>query len=71
MRVTNLLSCLVLAACTAQAPMTPRQRADAMQDVPEDHPHPPGIIVSSPADPQGPLRCWDNGEDKVCHRDPN
>ena len=68
-----LIACLALSAlagCTL-GPVSSRQRAEAATDVPEDHPHPPGTIVSSPADPQGPLLCWNNGEDIVCHRSEN
>ena len=56
-----------LSGC-ALGPVSPRQRAQAATDVPEDHPHPPATLVSTPADPQGALRCWNNGEDTVCHR---
>jgi hypothetical protein len=60
---------LSLCSCSL-GPVSPQQRAEAATDVPEDHPHPPGTIVSSPADPGGPLRCWNNGEDTVCQRNP-
>jgi hypothetical protein len=63
-----LLACLALIGCSG--PVSPRQRAEASTDVPEDHPHPPGHIVPIPGDPGPPLRCWDNGEDQVCKRDP-
>jgi hypothetical protein len=73
-RMRLVIACaalLSLSACASWGPVSPQQRAEAATDVPEDHPHPPGRIVSSPADPQGPLRCWDNGEDTVCKRSLN
>lgn len=72
--VLALALAAALAGCAGPPPgqaaqQAAAQRAEAMADVPENHPHPPGVIVSSPADPQGPLRCWNNGEDTVCKRD--
>jgi hypothetical protein len=65
-----MVACLAVAGC-ATSTMSPQQRADAANDVPENHPHPPPRWVPIPADQGPPLRCWDNGEDTVCKRDPN
>jgi hypothetical protein len=60
---------VALVGCANMGPVSARQRAEAATDVPEDHPHPPGHVVPIPGDGSFErLRCWDNGEDRVCSR---
>jgi hypothetical protein len=66
-----LLPALMLAGC-ALGPVSPGQRAAAAQDVPENHPHPPALVLHIPGDDgMEPLRCYNNGQDTVCSRGSN
>ncbi len=62
-----LLGCS-LAGC-ALGPVSARQRAEAPNDVAEDHPHPPATMINAPLDgSMDKLHCWNNGQDTVCKR---
>ncbi len=59
---------LSLYAC-APGPVSQRQRAEAGQDVPQDHPHPPGRLAGVPLDGStDKLYCYTDGPDTICHR---
>ncbi len=66
----TLLTATLLAGCASWGPVSPEQRARAQYDVPRDHPHPPGVIVSGPPNDTSMdrLRCWNNGQETVCDR---
>jgi hypothetical protein len=63
---------LAVCACAATAPWGPvsqRQRAEAVQDVPQDHPHPPARLAGVPRDGStDKLYCYTDGPDTICHR---
>jgi hypothetical protein len=59
---------LSLSAC-AMGPVSARQRAEASQDVPQDHPHPPARLAGVPLDGStDKLYCYNDGPDTICHR---
>jgi hypothetical protein len=69
-KTAALLGLGLLAGCSSWGPVSPQQRANAQYDVPRDHPHPPGVIVSGPPGDISfdRLRCWNNGQEIVCDR---
>jgi hypothetical protein len=70
MRLIQAAAVMLLAGCSLPPPSAGQRRA-AANDVPENHPHPPGVISSFPPGDlsSARLRCYPNGQDTVCYRD--
>jgi hypothetical protein len=66
--VLSSLAITCLAGC-ALGPVSPRQRAEAQSDVPQDHPHPPARLANAPLDPSfNKLYCYNDGPNTICSR---
>jgi hypothetical protein len=70
MMQTSLAASVALAVCgCALGPVSERQRVEAAQDVPQDHPHPPPRLAGVPLDGStDKLYCYNDGPDTICHR---
>ena len=68
---TGLAAVAVLTVCgCALGPVSPRQRIEASQEVPQDHPHPPARLAGVPLDgSMDKLYCYTDGPDTHCQRE--